>query len=1151
MKSMKYSDIIELREGFIDIVDLKNETSNHWKTFIPTKQFENLLELTLDTVSSSQLSQRKSIWVQGTFGTGKSHASSVLKHLLSDDFPEIEEYIGRIKSADIKNKLSKFRSQKRLFPVVLKGVESVHNVRTFSLVLENRIKESLLKVGYHIKVQSDFESAIDLIENRAPYLQELIDSTPELRIIAKTKENIIKKLKAADIELFTVLEDALHTKYSVQLSVGEITKWLSEIEAEIIDQEIADGMLIIWDEFTSVIDTIDSGLINVLQNIAELSKNHNVYLYLVSHRYKKGGDIGLDISLMRDRFHPIFQYGMESITTYHIMAAAFKQIDENQYITCRYDRMNGFTKLIADLTDNESQEAIQNIENLFPMHPYTAFLCSMLSNQIGSTNRSVFEFLYDEKRGFKKFLQDETVFNEKKLLTADCFWDFFLDKFTEDPSKYGFVTDIYVRHKENVIQKGEEYEKVFKGILLFNAMKGLYGGIDVKKANPSEENIKNLFVSEPFENDLDTILDYFDKNQIVSKDPLGNFLINVSSLPPQEINAAKQKYNEEYKDILKILTFNGNETKSTITKWFDDTLIRQSKLYFMSCSADEFRIENELNKGISDKSNSHTLQIALFFSLNDNECQNMVESIKNRFVKNEEYQNMAFVVFNESFDVDSMQRQKFIDYVAQWDVSNSRRLPDQASSLHKNALQIITQWINKLKQGNYQLYFRNDSYIGVTTGLANYINQNLGFKIFSSGIEIMQNMRNRPMTFFKTQSSKNAAEVMLCAINRDDAEKKFSQGQFLPAKFLFKDDNDDYIVDTDLSLKQNVTEKHPLVLVQKKVNEIFTKIKKQNNPIFHLGKDLSPLKDVPFGLYKNIPNIALLSYSLRKYQNDFFGTNAGEAISSDVMRDIVVDLFEYWEGKNSGNKLTLRFGSKEEKELKDALIEIFDLTKLPGIPELTSIKNVKWGIQEYCTNKVKYPLWSLKHIPNAKQELNTLIDTIVDIIHQQETNIDVITRLLSSIKHNRVDFQVLLANKNAFEEGFVEFVNKTEDVKIELSWWKELNEYFNEKLPSEIGFWKEDDVKDKVKSFYIHKLKPKDETSINQHPSPQVALKIVGTLNPNGTISTASQPSPMKVKMVEAKIKSANLPTPALKYVLLKVLEEYPITADLINDNLG
>jgi len=54
-----------------------------------------------------------------------------------------------------------------------------------------------------------------------------------------------------------------------------------------------------------------------------------------------------------------------------------------------------------------------------------------------------------------------------------------------------------------------------------------------------------------------------------------------------------------------------------------------------------------------------------------------------------------------------------------------------------------------------------------------------------------------------------------------------------------------------------------------------------------------------------------------------------------------------------------------------------------------------------------------------------------------------------------------------------------------------------------------------------------------------------------------SQPTPKnfvptdKVNAVRNKITQANLPTPALKWVLVQVLDNFPETADLINDNLG
>ena len=386
--------------------------------------------------------------------------------MLCDAPEDIDAYIqSRIESHNLKSRLVSLRENKRYFPVVLSGVEGAYNPHTFTLTLERTIKETLRKAGHNISVNSDFENAIELIENKAPYLQDLIDSTPEIRMMSKNKEEVLKKLRSFDMEFFLALEDALQRKYSVQLSSGDITKWLSEVEAEIRSENIADGLLIFWDEFTSILDTISNGAINLLQKIAELSEKQNIYLYLISHRNPKAyGDRADEIKKMQDRFH-IIQYNMEAITTYHIMSATLKKTDVTQndvilsYNAIRDSRMHKFDELVTYLTDNNSQQAKEDVKNLFPLHPYTAFLCSSIADHIGSANRSVFSFMYDDECGFLNFLRDEEAFSQKRLLTADSLWDFFLDAFLNDSIKYGIVTETYNAHINNVSNQGLSYLK--------------------------------------------------------------------------------------------------------------------------------------------------------------------------------------------------------------------------------------------------------------------------------------------------------------------------------------------------------------------------------------------------------------------------------------------------------------------------------------------------------------------------------------------------------------------------------------------------------------------------------------------------------------------------------------------------------------------
>jgi len=90
---MKYSDFITLPNYFKSFYNLQDEVADYWKQFVPTRQFTDLLSTTIDAVSSNIPEKKKNIWIKGTYGTGKSHASAVIKHLICNDLSEIADYV--------------------------------------------------------------------------------------------------------------------------------------------------------------------------------------------------------------------------------------------------------------------------------------------------------------------------------------------------------------------------------------------------------------------------------------------------------------------------------------------------------------------------------------------------------------------------------------------------------------------------------------------------------------------------------------------------------------------------------------------------------------------------------------------------------------------------------------------------------------------------------------------------------------------------------------------------------------------------------------------------------------------------------------------------------------------------------------------------
>src|SRR5574344_2283707 len=129
----KYSDIVSLREQKA-AYNIENEQTDDWKSFIANEQFNNILKKVIDSVRNNDVTLHKSFWISGTFGTGKSHAAAVIKHLLCDKIEEISDYVNEeyteSKYELLRNNLLKLRKQKRLFPVMLYAKSSITDTRS-------------------------------------------------------------------------------------------------------------------------------------------------------------------------------------------------------------------------------------------------------------------------------------------------------------------------------------------------------------------------------------------------------------------------------------------------------------------------------------------------------------------------------------------------------------------------------------------------------------------------------------------------------------------------------------------------------------------------------------------------------------------------------------------------------------------------------------------------------------------------------------------------------------------------------------------------------------------------------------------------------------------------------------------------------------
>ncbi|MBU7048060.1 MAG: hypothetical protein HXS54_16620 [Theionarchaea archaeon] len=1057
---MRYSEILGLYEHFQPNYDITNEQRDYWKRFIFTKKFFDVLRDTLNSLEHSI--KEKSIWVQGTYGTGKSHATAVIKHLIWDDLEGIDDFISGLTDVQIREHMRNFRNTNRIFPVLLKGASNITDNRSFALVIGRAVKEALRNLKIEIFTKSDFEKMIFHLEDDRGIIdwEKVFENNERLRPYINSKEDLLNKLKNDDITILRILED-----YFIEVGIdpypSRIDKWLAEVSEELRTKKIANSVMIFWDEFTSVLELEKAREIMVeLQNIAELSDGKNVFLFVVSHRNPSQVLPQDDIEKLHDRFY-FKRYDMEPLTTYHIISRSIMKKNEDKWSELKeihLETKNDLRMLASKLVDNEGVSAITAIKDLFPIHPYTAYLATFIARNIGSTERSIFSFLYDKERGFLKFIEEHPQGDSDIYLTVNYLWDFFLEDFDIDSSdRFGSVLDRYKIYAQKFENKSEYYTNIFKGVILLNILSRFIDALEPGREliAPSLENVQYMFLGTQFEIHVEEVLDYINVSGCIPKTPDGFFLISSASLPPRELESERNKVENNYEDITKALELQEKEFIRTLVP----IVIREKEIRLYHASIKKHILVNRLQ---NDFKKTSALHIALFLMREENERE-VVNSLIDELSTKEEFKNIILAVIHEPLKNENFK--KFIDYSARSSVASSHNFREDEITNDKYAQNIIGIWIGRIRDGFIELNFRGKRETYPFSGFNDKVNEKLSPQIFEYGLEKLDKVQQNS-NLWTRKDSKTSAEIFLFARSRDYIEERTSTGVWSPLRGIIKDNKDEYIVDESLEIKQDADFNHPLIKI---TNEVSSRIENlESRTVFNLGKELQFLTEPPYGIYANMANMALIGFVMRPFVGKLYEIGTGKPIENELMRDKIQSLFRFWEKSSDSNKLEVRLGTTKERELVSKLKEIFNLDETA-----TSLTNTRWKVREWAKDS-QYPLWSFKTF--LKKSGKDAIDEIFKLTQSfdKEISQDQIINALDIIEKNEVDLKHEL-KKDRAREGFVGWLKNVE--KISISDEKTVDEitvFLKEQMQEEIASWEEAEVKENV---FIWKLEKYEQAS--------------------------------------------------------------------------
>ena len=1053
-----YNDIITLSKTRT-VYNIREEAPTDWKTFIANDQFNEVLSHAVKSVLNNDAETHKSIWISGTYGTGKSHAAAVIKHLLCDPIEDIMDYINieykDKKFETLRTNLITLREQKRLFPVSLYGQQSITHEEDFSLQIQREVKSALKKAGVDITVHTDFDSYVKHIDEKPEFWEMIIEQSPKLKAAVKDIKRLRSELVAGEVGVLDKANEALReSRLDVRLEAENLRQWIIEVQNKLREAKVADGLLIIWDEFTEIgKSAIGERLLGLIQDIEETFENdeNDSYFLFISHpsvlnllnEEKRNQTIG--------RYH-YMPYNMAQVSAFKIMSRKFNIVDEEAHAKLVSEFFEAHSGLLDIFTaeSNQKEDTKKDIQNLYPLHPATANLATFYAREAGSSSRSVFEFLACD--AVKVFFADEQKYRNQDTITPDYLWDYVIDAFNEESQKFGAVTERYNSYHTIVEHMGPEYSAVFKGILLLNALNNIANHPTV---TPSVDNIRNLFVGTAIESRLDTILDFFNSKSIIQRLPGDIFSIQFSALPSDEIEKIKSDLmSGQFSSTDKVAKFSDIAPTEFNRTWAN--IARPYKLEIFSQQSNEYTLVNQIGN-VQKQAKGYEIFIALLVAKTFDEL-NFLKAVARNNTQNGRLKNMVVIVFDATLEQPNYDR--FIDFMANANCAQRHNLGPQQETCTTNAKKLVKEWVNRIKGGNFTYYISDIEETCPGNKFVSTINNSVAPLIFPDGPESLEIIKARfSKTYWKKAAVKTAVDAILQFNTKDEVINKVG-GQGKHVEYLLQDS-----VDNDLAWKDDVDVNHPLKKVCDYIDGVFSKTNR--NQEFNLGEKLEALSRPPYGLFQSYAGMAMVAFGMRKYVKQIFDTSGKPREARHVVDD-VCEMFKAWEDGKKSNKLNFMFESKESSDLCKRFINVFQLKKLPGYKDVSSLTDARWAVLEYC-NRKGFPLWSLKY-SGCSENLIPLIDNITKVCDPNGlANQDLIGTTAGQLKNLEIDMTMLLVTEENFKMGFETYVKNDAVAHVSDAELDEVYDYIKKHLQGEIGRWTESEVESQVKNWRIEK----------------------------------------------------------------------------------
>jgi len=473
-----YKDYFGIRPDYAPCMTLAdiNKTPETWLGFYPHDSFVEILRELLKSLGGG----KKTLWITGAYGTGKSHTSLVLQKLFTDDDARVLKWLD-LREAQIPGPVRKGLMERRndktlvVYDVNADGVDAKSQ---FLMRLQRCITKALETGGHTIPLKGKLDEVIERIRQDETHFFAKRDAMQarlsHLNAGIRTADALEKKLRDASQEAGLVSDAMLVLQARhifLDVSAEDFLAWVdAALQANGLSK-----LVYIWDEFSSFMDRNRAEL-KTLEQLAEAAQQGRFYFVPVTHTdiasYVAAGSESAKKANNRFTFKRI---DLPNETALKLAASAFvvrpeKATEWTQERDVLWHNVNGVAETY--MAANKAGIEAADFKGILPLHPMAAFLLKHLSVAIGANQRSMFEFLNGEE--FRAFIEKGGLdVAGHQFLTVDHLWQYFVER--DDLGTGQVVQEARTEYARREAELQPDERRVFKAVLLFGMVEQLQG----------------------------------------------------------------------------------------------------------------------------------------------------------------------------------------------------------------------------------------------------------------------------------------------------------------------------------------------------------------------------------------------------------------------------------------------------------------------------------------------------------------------------------------------------------------------------------------------------------------------------------------------------------------------------------------------------